>query len=112
MRKERDKSRELNEVAGGADLAAIDVDDVAHRLECIERDADRQHDLEMPHRYRYARIRQQGVQAVREEIEVLEEAEHAQVEHHAQRENRSPADEGPQRDRARDRMRSRRLSRE
>ena len=91
MREERDERRELDEVARRLDVAAIDVDDVAHRLERVERDADRQHHLEVAQRHRHARTRQQGVQALGEEVEVLEVAEHPQVQRHAQRDDAAPA---------------------
>ena len=45
VREERDVDREVEEVHR-LDLAPVDVDDVAHRLEREERDADRQRDAE------------------------------------------------------------------
>ena len=74
VREERDERRELDEVPRRLDLAAIDVDDVAHRLERVERDADRQHDLEVPERDRQPRPAQGLMQALGEEVVVLEDS--------------------------------------
>ena len=87
VREERDERRELHEVARRRDLAAIDVDDVAHRLERVERDADRQRDLQVPQRDRQPRPGQGLVQALGEEVVVLEVPEQAQVQGHAQRDD-------------------------
>jgi hypothetical protein len=41
LRKERHEEREVDEVACEARFPAVDVDRVAHRLECVEGNADR-----------------------------------------------------------------------
>ena len=37
----------FEEVPGGLYFPAVDIDGVAHRLECIERDPDRQQDIQI-----------------------------------------------------------------
>ena len=46
VREERDEHGDVEQAAARAQLAAIDVDGVAHRLERVERDADRQEDAQ------------------------------------------------------------------
>ena len=59
LREEGDEEREVEEVARRGDAAAIDVDRVAHGLERVEGDADRQHDAEVEGRERDAEERQE-----------------------------------------------------
>ncbi len=42
LREKRHEEQEIREVPAGPQLAAVDVDGVAHRLEGVERDAHRQ----------------------------------------------------------------------
>ena len=88
MREERDEGGELDEVARWFGVASIDVDHIAHRLERIERNADRQNYVEMPMRALDPHLRQHRFEAVDEEIRVLEIAEHSQIERHAQGDER------------------------
>ena len=46
VRKERDEDGDVEQAAPRAQLAAVDVDRVAHRLERVERDPDRQQDAQ------------------------------------------------------------------
>ena len=80
MREIRDEHREVAQIPARLDLAPVHVDHVAHRDERVERDADGQHDVERRVIGLQAGGVQQRLQAVGEEIEVLEEAEHRQVE--------------------------------
>jgi hypothetical protein len=90
VRKIGHEQRELDQVRGRRDLAAIHVDDVADRHERVERDADRQNDVDRdrieppPERGKHRR------EPAREEVEVLEEPQHAEVEHEA-RDERHPS---------------------
>ena len=74
------KSRKLSRRA----LAAIDVDRVAERLERVERDADRQHDVRTA-RGSAQRTERSAATFVGDEVAVLEVAEHAEVERDARR---------------------------
>ncbi len=90
LRKEGHEEREVEEAVGGAEATAIDVDRVAHRLERVERDPDREHHVEMPVRGRNAEVPEKLLEASDEEVEVLEEPEHAEV-HDEARHERSAA---------------------
>ena len=46
VREHRNEAGEIHEVAHGAGFAAVDIDRVAHRLEGVEADAERQDDFE------------------------------------------------------------------
>ena len=78
-----DEDGEVDEVTRRRNLPPVDIDHVAHRHERVERDADwEQHshrdEIDLPsHR------REQGMQVVGEEVEVLEEPEQRQVEQDA-----------------------------
>ena len=76
---EGDEEREVEEVAGGGELAAVDVDGVAQRLEGVEGDADREHDAAGEGRELEAEERQQVGEALGEEARVLEDAEQREV---------------------------------
>jgi len=77
---EAHKSKEGNPVVSGLDLATIDVDRIAQRLESVETDPDRQQD---PHG-RKVRLHTEGEQdigkAIDKEIEVLEGGEQTQID--------------------------------
>ena len=85
VRKEADEEREVAEVFGGLDGAAVDVDGVAHRLERVEADAGGQEDVqERRRRVGEAERGEERVGAADEEVAVLEEAEQAEVGRHAE----------------------------
>ena len=80
VREERDEHGDVEQAAPRAQLAAIDVDRVAHRLEGVERDADRQDDAQ--HRQACTvspTAASTACDVVDEEVEVLEEPEHPEV---------------------------------
>ena len=81
VREQRDERRVLEHPLGGFHLLPVDVDRVRHRVEGVEGDADRQHDV--GHRNGVAAAGQEpehGVDARREEPRVLEDRQHAEVE--------------------------------
>ncbi len=83
VREDRHEGREVDQVARGRGVAAVHVDDVADRLEDVERDADRQQHMGedewlQPHRGH------DRIEAVDAEVGVLEVAEDAQVDAHAE----------------------------
>ena len=77
LREEADVGEERHGVVGGAHAATIDIDGVGQRLECVERDADRQDE-----------VQQKGIglkskqlrELADEEVVVLEQGEDAEVE--------------------------------
>src|SRR5262249_53580657 len=86
VRKERDETRKVPEVAFGGDVAAIDVHGIANGLERVEGDAGRQDDRER-RRQRQRRNTGDGVQSTcdvihgfEEEVEVFEEPEDTEPE--------------------------------
>ena len=88
VRKERDERGDVEQVAARVELAAVDVDRVAHRLERVERDPDRQQDAQRRLVPRQPHRRQHRVHVVDEEVEVLEEPEHAEVRDDAEPQER------------------------
>src|SRR4051794_41186753 len=80
LRKERNERQELNSVTTRAHLATIDIDRVAHLLECVEGNSDRQHDAKcvevrlQPDRAQHLR------EAPDEEIKVFKESKNHQVQ--------------------------------
>ncbi|MNF66323.1 hypothetical protein D3C84_481100 [compost metagenome] len=78
VREDRHEGREVDQVARGRGVAAIHVDDVADRLEDVERDTDRQQHVGEDERLKTDR-RHHRVDAVDAEVGVLEVAEDAQV---------------------------------
>ena len=79
LRKEGYKQREIQKAAGRLQTSLIDVDGVTHRLERIERDADRQQHRQHEPRRLETRRRQQRRQILREEIEVFEKPQDPQI---------------------------------
>ena len=81
LREHRNVARVVDEVRHDLRIAAIDVDHVAHALERVEADAERQNHTEEPEilRLRDAQRRHRRVVVVEPEVEVLEEAEDCQV---------------------------------
>ena len=77
LRKHRDIAREVDEVSERSSMTTVDVDGVAHRLEGVEADSQRQHhsnhplDLEL----RQAQPARDRVEVVGGKIEVLEESQ-------------------------------------
>ena len=89
LRKQRHEGGEANEAAFAIDLATIEVDRVAHRLERVERNAHRQQDVRSGQLVAGPQLCQQPVDVVGDESAVLEEAEQQQVVDHAQAQPRS-----------------------
>ncbi len=83
VREDRDEGGEVDQVVGRRGIAAVDVDDVADRLEGVEGDADRQQDVGQ-HERLHAERGDDLVEAVDAEVGVLEVPEHAEVDHHAE----------------------------
>ena len=80
LRKERQVKEIVEPVGQRLQLAAVNVDGIAHRLEDEERDADRQEDvLELQES-----LSEQLVGDVDEEVGILEVAEHSEVDGDAQ----------------------------
>ena len=71
LRKEGYKQREIQKAAGRLQTSLIDVDGVTHRLERIERDADRQQHRQHEPRRLETRRRQQRRQILGEELKYL-----------------------------------------
>ena len=82
MRKKRHEHGELNQVFGRLDLAAINVDDVTHRLKRVKRDADRQNELEVRKGNRQSNRAERGLSTFHKEIIIFKIAKQSQVEHH------------------------------
>ena len=84
MREIQHRQEEVPERVAGMQLAAVDVDGVGHRLEGVERDRHRQHDLH--HLQRPVQPEQPtGIhRRLGEEVGVLEEAQQTQVQRDAQ----------------------------
>jgi len=89
LREEREVEEVVEPVREGLQLAAVDVDRVAHRLEDEERDADRQEDVPELEES----LPEHLVGDLDQEVRVLEVAEHAEVHRDAQR--YEPAAAGP-----------------
>jgi hypothetical protein len=85
VREERDVHREV-EQARGPQLLPVDVDDVAHRLEREERDADRQRDLQERRVDVDAEVAEHVLRRQQEEVVVLEVGEDPEVAGHRERE--------------------------
>ena len=82
LREEGDEGGEVDELRVGARVPAPDVDEVAERLEDVERDADGQDQPPVDAQGRHVGAEQRG-EAVHEEVEVLEDAQDAQAARHA-----------------------------
>ena len=83
MREDRHECREVDQVARGRGVAAVHVDDVADRLEDVERDTDRQQHMGEDERFQAER-RDDRVEALDAEVGVLEVAQNRQVDCHTQ----------------------------
>jgi hypothetical protein len=99
LREEGDEECEVEEARAGLEPAAVDVDRVGERLEGVEGDADRQHDLQRDRARRDTEAGEQRGEALCEEAEVLEDEEHAEAraeadQQEAPRVGRPPADRG------------------
>jgi hypothetical protein len=77
---EREEDGELRQ-GRRREVAPVDVDDVAQRLEREEGDADRQDRSEQRRRHVHADVRERVLERRGEEVVVLEREEHAEVEH-------------------------------
>src|ERR1051326_8856466 len=80
MREKRDKCREFQEIPGGLDAAAINVDRVADRIERVERDSDRQHEVKKRDERPMSGQMRRGIEIRRDEVPVLEDGEDAEVD--------------------------------
>ena len=87
VRKECDEHREVEKILGRRNLSTVDVDDVAHRHERVERDADGQQNAQRDEVDLPSERGEDAVEAVSEEVEILEEPEQRQVETQAEHEN-------------------------
>ena len=87
LREHGDEAGEVDEVADRARIAAIDIDRVAHGLEGVEADAERQRDAQggVPVPRGQSERSHQGVVVVDAEVEVLEEPQQRQVADHRHR---------------------------
>ena len=81
LREHRNVTRVVDEVADDLGVAAVDVDHVAHRLEGVETDPERQYDAEKSGELRggYSQRRDEGVIIFDPEVEVFEETEDREV---------------------------------
>ena len=85
------KAKNADQVARRLDLAAVDVDRVAERLERVEGDADGQRDPQGGGVHLEAQRRQEFREGRGEEVEVLEEPEEAQVHGEADPQEQAPS---------------------
>ena len=85
---ERDVGREPEQVPLDLDAPTVQVDRVAQRLERVERDPDREDDRQERRVLREPEKARRPVDAVEEEVEVLEDRQQPQVGHHADRQPR------------------------
>src|ERR671925_2245406 len=79
MREERDEGRVLEEVRRRPQAPPENVDRVRHRIERVERDPDREQDLERGHVDGKVERRTEPLQGSEEERRVLEEPQQAEV---------------------------------
>lgn len=94
LREEGDKEGVGGEVALGAGVAPVDVDEVAQGLEDVERDAHGQQHLQFGHVHTDAQPRHQRDNVLGGEVEVLEEEEDEQVDDDGRDEDGFAAGEG------------------
>ncbi len=83
VREDRDECSEVDQVARGRGVAAVNVDDVADGLEDIERDTDRQQHVCQDERFKTHRGHG-CVDAVHTEVGVFEVAQNTQVHDYAE----------------------------
>ena len=77
LREERYEGEEGNDVLGRLNLAAIDIDGIRKRLECVERDADGKYHLEQkPIGGNVEQLRELGDK----EVVVLEDGQNQQIQ--------------------------------
>ena len=74
---EGDEGAEIEDAPLSPGVAAVDVDGVAHGLEGVERDADRQVNAQHGHKGQPQRLKGAG-----DEVPILKKAQQSQVEHH------------------------------
>ena len=85
LRKKRDISGEVVKISDGLDLSAVHVDRIAHRLESIKGNPEREHDVQDRQACMQAERIQKRLQIVRKEMVILEKSEGQQVGNHADR---------------------------
>ena len=93
LREKGNRQDEIAQRSGRLQHAAINVERVGERMKRVERDADRQKDIEMRRLVDDADARQEPLEIFEQEVSVFEKPEHAQVH----------ADAGDQPDATRDR---------
>lgn len=84
LREQRDERREAQQRRLPLDFAAVHVNRVRHGLECVERNADGQDDVQGRPRGGHSHARDHVGEAFGEEVEVFEKAKKAQVHCHAE----------------------------
>ena len=82
---ERHEQQELERIALRLDLLAVNVHDVAHALEGVERDTQRQEELERRSREVDAERAEDVVERAGEEVVILQKREDTEVEDQAER---------------------------
>ena len=81
LREEGHEQRELADVALGGDLLAIDVQHIAHGLERVKRDAQRQQQPDVAERDRQPHGREERLHGLGKEVIVFQHGKDAEVEH-------------------------------
>src|SRR5690606_4434368 len=77
LREKGDKNRKAEQGGFRSNLASVDVECIAHRLEGVKRNSYRQHDVQHSHLSPQAQGAHDLVCGINKEIEVLEESEEA-----------------------------------
>jgi hypothetical protein len=80
VREEGDEERVVEERRDRLRAAEVHVERVRHRHECVERDADRQHDVPLGRDVDDAERRHQRLPVLQQELAILEEADEADVD--------------------------------
>ena len=82
MRKHRDEAGEIDEVRHRLGVTTIDIDGIAERLERVEANTERKHNLQrsLPLQLPDPQTLDKPVITLDTEIEVLEESENRQIE--------------------------------
>ena len=93
LREHRDIGREIDKTPLRGDIAAVDIDEIAHDLERVKADPDRERHAQQ----RYGKARQR-VKVRKEKVRVFEIRERREAQNHGRREarlRRRPAPELP-----------------
>ena len=89
LREEGHEQQQLEGIALSVGFLAVNVHDVAHRLEGVERDTQRQKELERRYRERNSEAAEHIVEAAREEAVILQKRENAEVDNQRQSHNQA-----------------------